>query len=392
MDAAGHLAEADKYWRWEASVQNTTSPPNSGLSPGTWFTNYSFWGANTPIPFVQPELDSTGLFNVGVYKHFQALDATDHAAAVAFVNDPVIKAAVERGSNFIVSGIDPTLGFGPQDQSIWEERYEFATFTQATYTAGLLAAARLAPVMGDASMASSWMTGSTTIRAAILRPTNTPGKPGMWFTPTASGNPPIGCIVTPTFHGPNCNGPYPSTGDPHPYFARGIFSSGGETPNNNPPISVDSEVDSSTGILWVLGVIPANSTYAVDQRNKINRWLGKGTYGISRHENDDFYFSSVYSPGGQYEAHAADPIWPQPVMYMSMLNTWQGQYGTGRARLSWYASVTPYGYEPPGEAVDWTNMQPLISTASEPVTGAWFMLATLTAQHQFDTRLTGYGS
>ncbi|MDX6222581.1 MAG: hypothetical protein QOD91_1635, partial [Frankiales bacterium] len=27
-----------------------------------------------------------------------------------------------------------------------------------------------------------------------------------------------------------------------------------------------------------------------------------------------------------------------------------------------------------------------------PVTGAWFMLATLTAQHQFDTRLTGYGS
>jgi GH15 family glucan-1,4-alpha-glucosidase len=392
MDAAGHLPEAEKYWRWEASVQNTTSPPNSGLSPGTWYTNYSFWAANTPIPFVQPELDSTGLFIVGVYKHFLLLDATNHAAALAFVNVPEIKAAIELGANFVVNGIDPTLGFGPQDQSIWEERFEFATFTQATYTAGLLAAAKLAPMIGDASMAASWMTGSTTIRAAILRPTNTPGKPGLWYNPGAAGNPPIGCVVTPTFHGPNCNGPYPSTGDKHPFFARGIFDGGGETPDNNPMISVDSEVDSSTGVLWVLGVIDANSVQAVDQRNKINRWLGKGMFGISRHENDDFYFSSVYSPGGQYEAQAMNPIWPQPVMYMSMLNTWQGQFGTGKARLSWYAGVSPYGYEPPGEAVDWTNMQPLLSTASEPVTGAWFMLATLTAQHQYDTRLTGYGS
>jgi GH15 family glucan-1,4-alpha-glucosidase len=392
MDAAGHLPEADKYWRWEASVQNTTSPPNSGLSPGTWYTNYSFWAANSPIPFVQPELDSTGLFNVGVYKHYLLLNATDPAAALAFVNTPAIKAAIERGSNFVVSGIDPTLGFGPQDESIWEERFEFATFTQATYTAGLLAAAKLAPAIGDASMASSWMTGSTTIRAAILRPTNTPGKPGMWYTPGAAGNPPIGCVVTPTFHGSNCNAPYPSTGDPHPYFARGIFDAGGETPNNIPAISVDSEVDSSTGVLWVLGVVDPNTVQAVDQRNKIVRWLGKGPFGISRHENDDFYFSSVYSPGGQYEAKAANPIWPQPVMYMSMLNTWQGQTGTGKARLTWYASVSPYGYEPPGEAVDWTNMQPLVSTASEPVTGAWFMLATLTAQHQYDTRLSGYGS
>ncbi|SDJ32034.1 hypothetical protein SAMN05444157_2808 [Frankineae bacterium MT45] len=387
MDAAGHTAEAAKYYHWMASVQNTTSPPNSGLSPGTWFTNYSFWNANQPIAFVQPELDSTGLFIDGVWKHYQQLAASNPVTAKAFLASPDISAAVKRGANFIRSGIDPTLGFGPQDFSIWEERFEFATFTQVTYTTGLTAAAKIATVLGNPAEATAWSAGAATIRAAILRPTNTPGKPGLWYTPGAAGNPPIGCLTSGTFHGPNCNAPYPSTGDKAPYFARGIFDKGGETPNNIPPISVDSEVDSSTGLLWVLGVISPTDARAVAQRDKILKWLGKGTYGISRHENDDFYYSSIYSPGGQYESNVPNPVWPQPVMYMTMLNTWQGNAALAAARLRYYASVTPVGYEPPGEAVDWSNNLPLISTASEPVTGAWFMLATLVAQGQFNPRI-----
>lgn len=387
MDAAGHTAEAGLYYHWMASVQNTTSPPNSGLSPGTWFTNYSYWSPDTPIPFVQPELDSTGLFIVGVYKHYQAVAATDPVAAQAFITSPDILAAVKLGAQFITSGIDPTLGFGPQDFSIWEERYEFATFTQATYTAGLSAAASIATLTGDAADASTWSAASATIKAAILRPADTPGKPGMWYVPGKAGNPPAGCIVTGTFHGPNCNGPYPSTGDTAPYFLRGIFDNGGETPGNNPAISLDTEVDASTGLLWVLGIVAPTDPKAVAQQAKILRFDGKGAYGIARHENDDFYFSSVYSPGGQYEANAPDPVWPQMVMYMSILDTFQHDPTLAAARLQYYASVTPYGYEPPGEAVDWTNLQPLISTASEPVTGGWFLLATLVAQGAYNPRL-----
>jgi hypothetical protein len=37
--------------------------------------------------------------------------------------------------------------------------------------------------------------------------------------------------------------------------------------------------------------------------------------------------------------------------------------------------------------VDWNNELPLISTASEPVTGAWFLLATLVTQGRYDPRL-----
>lgn len=387
MDAAGFPAEAGKYFHWMASVQNTTSPPNSGLSPGTWFTNYGYWNANQPIPFVQPELDSTGLFIVGVLKHYQLLAISDQGAANAFINSPDIRDAVTRGANFVVDGIDPTLGFGPQDFSIWEERFEFATFTQVTYAAGLKAAATLATLLGDTADSARWTAGSDTIRAAILRPANTPGKPGLWYDPAAADNPPPGCFVTGTFHGPNCNGPYPSTGDTAPYFARGVFDRGGETPDNNPPISMDTEVDSSTGLLWVLGVVAPGDPKATAQQAKILRWLGKNLYGISRHENDDFYYSSVYSPGGQYESIVPNPIWPQPVLYMTMLDRWHGDTGLAKTRLQWYASVTPYGYEPPGEAVDWSNELPLISTASEPVTGAWFLLATLVTQGQYDPRL-----
>jgi GH15 family glucan-1,4-alpha-glucosidase len=45
LDATGHLPEAEKYWNWMASVQNTD---------GTWHTNYSVWQANQWISFVEP--------------------------------------------------------------------------------------------------------------------------------------------------------------------------------------------------------------------------------------------------------------------------------------------------------------------------------------------------
>jgi hypothetical protein len=235
--------------------------------------------------------------------------------------------------------------------------------------------------MGANSDADAFAQGAETIRAAILRPANDPTYPGLWYDPSQGGNPPPGCFATGTFHGPNCYGPFPSTGDQAPYFIRGIY------PDAYLHGLLDTEVDSSTGLVWVLGLVAADDPKATAHRAKMLRWLGKNRHGISRHENDDFYFSSIYNPGGKYEAQEDSPIWPQPVMYTDMLETWRGQTALARQRLQWYASVTPFGYEPPGEAVDWTNEEPLISTASEPVTAGWFMLATMVREGKFDTRL-----
>lgn len=84
------------------------------------------------------------------------------------------------------------------------------------------------------------------------------------------------------------------------------------------------------------------------------------------------------------------PVWPQMTMYASMIEYWRGDDATALARLKWYVSRTARGYVTPGEAVDWTNGQPLISTAVEPVTGSWFQMAVLTYLNRFDPRLPDF--
>jgi hypothetical protein len=74
-------------------------------------------------------------------------------------------------------------------------------------------------------------------------------------------------------------------------------------------------------------------------------------------------------------------------MYVAMLEHWLGMDDLAMNRLSWYLATTNLGYQPPGEAVDWTTERPLTSTSSEPVTAAWYLLALLNQLGMFDPRL-----
>ena len=62
-----------------------------------------------------------------------------------------------------------------------------------------------------------------------------------------------------------------------------------------------------------------------------------------------------------------------------------------RARLDWYVSTTAVGYMPPGEGIDWARQQPLVSTAVEPVTGTWYLLALMVTADQYEPRLDRVG-
>jgi len=70
-----------------------------------------------------------------------------------------------------------------------------------------------------------------------------------------------------------------------------------------------------------------------------------------------------------------------------MLEHWLGLDDVAANRLSWYVATTASGFEPPGEAVDWVTELPLVSSASEPVTAAWYGLALLNQLGMFDPRL-----
>ncbi len=336
MDATGHTAEAEKYWNWMASVQNTD---------GSWHTNYSVWQANQWISFVEPEHDAIGLFLVGVYRHYNILKANNSAAATTFLNG--VWTAVTKAGDFIKNNIQAS-GLGVADASIWEEDIEYNTFTQVTYAEGLNAGRFLATEKADSTRASNYLSGAQTIKNATLR-SFTASPRGLW-------------------------------NDSNRYFNRAVNQNG----------TARTLVDASSNLLWVFGMLPATDTRVRDHRIKVLSTLNHDTYGIPRYQGDGFYYSSVYSPGGQFEAGAAEPVWPQMVMYASMLEHWQGNDASALARLQWYASRSPKGFVTPGESIDWTNGQPLISTAAEPVTGAWYQLAVLAYLNQFDPRLPGF--
>lgn len=345
MDATGHLNEAEKYWNWMASVQLTG---DSGvLHAGNWYTNYSVWQANQSISFVEPEHDAIGLFLVGVYRHYNALKATNPTAATTFLNG--VWTAVTRAGDFIKNNVG-TNGFGPYDASIWEESpLEYNTFTQATYAEGLNAASYLATEKSDTTRATNYLSSAQTIKAATTRSYTASPNRGLW-------------------------------NDTNRYFNRAVNTDG----------TARTLVDSSSNLLWVFGMVSATDSKALDHRIKVLSTLTHDTWGIARYQGDEFYHSSVYSPGGTNEAGAAEPVWPQMVMYAAMQEHWAGNDTWALQRLQWYASRTGRGFVTPGEAVDWTNGQPLISTAAEPVTGAWFQIATLNYLNQFDPRLPGF--
>jgi hypothetical protein len=345
FDAAGYPDEAEKFWTWMASVQADGSDAQHPV--GTWWTNYRFWSKNDVIPFVEPEFDASGLFLIGVYRHHQALKARDQARADRFLE--TVWPAAQKAGDFIegASKQAENHGFGAKDHSIWEEDLQFAVFTQTTYASGLRAGQLLALERQDRAKADAWAQAGGIIREAIFRDTSVDPCPGAWD-------------------------------DVKHYFIRGV----------QPDCSLDQRVDASTGLLWVFGLLDAKNERATLQRRAIVLNLARGQlgYGIARYLGDEFYHASEFSPGGRFEANET-PVWPQMSMYATMLEHWLGMDDLAVNRLSWYVATTGLGYEPPGEAVDWTTERPLVSTASEPVSAGWYVLALLNQLGKFDPRL-----
>jgi GH15 family glucan-1,4-alpha-glucosidase len=346
FDAAGYLDEAEKYWSWMAQVQADGSNPN--VPAGTWWTNYSFFAKNRTIHFVEPELDSVGLYLIGVFRHHQALKGRDSTRAAAFLQ--TVWPVAQKAADFVQSeAMKPgNFGFGAKDFSIWEEQPQWAVFTQTTYASGLHAARLLALERQDASDAQAWSQAGDTVRNAIFRDTSIAPCPGAW-------------------------NPFKS------HFVRAV----------QPDCTLDERLDSSTDVLWVFGLLDAKDPRATEHRTAIlaNLTPGKFGFGISRYEGDQFYHSTPFDPGHSHDARASMPVWPQMSMYMGMLEHWLGMDDLAANRLSWYVATTSSGFQPPGEAVDWTTELPLVSTASEPVTGAWYGLALLNQLGIFDPRL-----
>jgi len=324
LDAAGHSAEADKYFRWLAGVQ---------YADGSFGTTYDTW-TGQHVNFVEPELDSVGIFLLGCYRHW--LLTGDNAFRDA-VWPQVLKAA-----NFVSSNL-ASNGLGPKDASIWEEQQEFNTFTQALYISGLWAAEALAQSKGDTSDADTWSNAAGSI-ATALQTSSLNSPAGLWNSPDG-------------------------------YYNRAV----------NADNTARTTIDSSSDILMVSGAVDPASSRASSHLAKILATLTHDGYGLARYQGDTFYYTSPYSPAGN-EAGAAEPSWPQMTLYAALDQIYTGQLSSALPRLTWYVTRTAVGYMPPGEAVSNVTQKPIVSTMVEPVTGAWYVLAALAYTGQTDTR------
>lgn len=303
-------------------------------SNGSFGTTYNGW-TGQHVSFVEPELDSVGIFLVGAYRHWQ--QTGDNAFRDA------VWPQIQNAANFVKNNM-ASNGLGPQDASIWEETQEYNTFTQALYITGLWAAEAIAQSKGDTADADNW--------------SNT-----------------VGSIVT-ALQTSSLNSPAGLWNSPDSYFNRA----------DNSDNTARTTVDSSSDMLFVSGAVDPGSSRAASHLSKVLATLTHDTFGISRYQGDNFYYSSPYSPAGN-EAGAVEPSWPQMTMYVAMYYIYNGNLSAALPRLTWYAGRTAVGYMPPGEAVSNVSQKPIVSTMVEPVTGAWYVLAALAYTAQADTRM-----
>ncbi|WP_161950289.1 CBM35 domain-containing protein [Clostridium thermosuccinogenes] len=327
LDAAGFTAEAGTYWKWLAARQ---------AANGTFETCYWLWD-NTDANFVEPEYDSMGIFLVGVYRHYLATN--DNAFLDSVYN------AVKKTANFIMNNINLNNGFGPEDKSIWEEGdySQYYTYTQAAYAAGLRAAAWLAQIKGEPALADSYNGASSTIMTAINRD-DTDIYKGLW----------------------NVN---------NGYYNRCI----------NTDNTANTLMDTSTNILFALGVIDVNSSRARSHIAKMET-MAADTYGLPRYAGDTFYYTSPWSPCGN-EALEAAPSWPQMTMWNAIYQIYTGNTAKAYEMLKWFKNRTATGFMVTGECISNVTKAPCVSTASEPVTAAAYILACLAYANNYDTRV-----
>jgi GH15 family glucan-1,4-alpha-glucosidase len=328
LDASGHHAEADHYFRWMASVQG---------SDGTWKTTYRYWDG-VYLSFVEPEYDSVGAFIYGVYRHYRM------TGDLVFLN--TLWPAVQKAADWTLSNISGFNGLGAVDFSIWEEPergLEHNSYTQAWYVMGLYAAQAIAEVRGDTNLADWYAGGVGSIMTALQRPSSW-SPPGVW----------------------NLLG----------YYNRGV----------NQDNSVQPLEDTSSNVLVALGIVDYESGRAASHIDTMTRLLTHDTYGLARYQDDIYYFASRFDPAGD-EVGAPEPSWPQMSMWVAVYEVLRGSKPDALRRLQWFASTSGKGYMPHGEAVSNVTHQSVLSSMSEPLTASSFILASLVYTGRLDLRI-----
>jgi len=278
-------------------------------SAGYWQQKYMLDGT---VQWTQPQADETAIIPIGVYQHYlQTNDRTFLDAYWQMVQNAA--AAVMPGASATGYGWDSSshLFFS---NNIWEDTYGEFLYTNANIVAGLRAAANIATIEGNSTLATNWNNQANDIWNNGISGTITGSSP----------------ITTPGMYDSDV-GRY--------VFARNIR----KTQTDGPalimnPISADV---SQLGPVWPFNITSANDSRMIATANEVQAGLGDtaevgSTGGIARYRHNQ---NSRYSPSGNPDYSPFNDTyfdggpWTVATVWLAEYDLQLAQLNTGKTKV-----------------------------------------------------------
>ncbi len=301
LDKAGIRDYAGNAYGFLNSLQRATA--------GYWWQKYMLDGT---VQWRQPQADETAIIPYGIYQHY--LQTNNRAFLDSYWG------MTQNAAAAVMPGASDT-GYGWDSGShlwfsnnIWEDTYGEFLYTNASIVAGLRAAASIATIEGNATLATSWNNQANDIWTNGIGGTITNGSaltvPGMYDSD-------VGRFL----------------------FARNIR----KTQADGPALILNalSADVSNLGLVWPFNLISANDARMVATANEVEAGLGdtaevSSTGGIARYRRNQ---NSRYSPSGTPDYSPFNDTyfdggpWTVATLWMANYKLALGQTSTGKTHL-----------------------------------------------------------
>ena len=312
LELSGHTREALKFWTWLA---------NAPRLQGYWYTRYDFYNAKPDYSYALPELDSTALFEIGVYQYYEVThDKRFLDSMLVSLNECVSYQLKQiEGSAYALL---------PEDLSVWEDRFAYHFWTEAFNDLGLKDAIALYKLLGINTI--SLQSSENSLNLSILE--------HFWN-----------------------NGFFASALTQSVVFSNGTSTA---TLEVLPPA-----LDSSTLLPVAFGYIQPSSQMAKLNAKHVTKEL-KVDGGLARFPGDDYHYTQYL-----YDSTSEDPPWAITTLFQAIFEEKLGNYSEALALLRWCAQHSEQGLLP--EAVDPNSGAPLPTTSPLTWSSAMFVIASL---------------
>ncbi|MEM3221788.1 MAG: glycoside hydrolase family 15 protein, partial [Saccharolobus sp.] len=323
LQDAGHYRSALKYWLW---LSNATQ-----LQPGVWYTRYNFYNGEPDTNFGIPELDSIGLYELGVYDFYNL------TGNITFIKQvlPIINESVKYQIEQINQNKYHLL---PPDLSVWEDRLAYHFWTEAINDLGLLSVAKIYKVLG--LNYSLILREEELLNQSILK----------YFWNNNSFASAMGTSV--------------------------VFENGKSETILSPEAP---SIDSATLLPIDMGYLPFTSNYSLTNFKTVVKVLTVNG-GLARFPNDLYHYSEYL-----YDSTGPSPPWVITTLFEALYLEGLGKYSD--ALLYWAYNNSQHGLLPEAVNPASNDTYPLPTTSPLTWSSAMFVIVSLSYKQENSVNL-----